>query len=554
MRNTKTDQKFKQNMRSFINISMLVLMLLIVLSACKKNFEEINTNPQGFTTASNGSLFNAIIESLILTGNEQFYINNEILYKQTQLAALTRDAWGNFTLGTESMWGNYYQSLPNFRELERRFNNMDQTPEVINMKAMLKIVLAYKTFKLTDIFGDMPFTYAGYGFQDLEYLHPPFDTQKSIYLFLLEELEWCDENIDVDATTEEPFVSFSAFDRLFNADMLKWQKFGNSLRLRYALRMSEKEPELGGEIIRQIVEDDRPLLLGYDFITFLGESACIWPASMGFKNESLNWSFREHENLRMGSNIWHQLSAHDSTDGSGIFDPRAYIFFETNNENEWVPYPQLPEPGTPTSGGIPYDSHRDQAGAYQIKGETNIYSIFNYFIVRDEDFMPIPLITGAEVHYILAEAYFRGIGLPQSLSQADIEYMNGINTSIDFWMQVAENSRLPLSGLSFTEMINIPPGLGSNSVLNVFGSWNAATDEEKLRFIYAQRWLDHFRQPWEAYALARRTNMTPREGETINHFRMPYPPSEAEYNSANWSEAIALQGGDEPENKLWWIP
>ena len=248
------------------------------------------------------------------------------------------------------------------------------------------------------------------------------------------------------------------------------------------------------------------------------------------------------------------MSSHDSTDGSGIFDPRAYIFFETNNLNEWVPYPQLPEPGTPTAGGIPYDSHRDQDGAFQIKGETCIYSPFNYFIVRDEDFMPIPLITGSEVHFILAEAYFRGIGLPLDPSLADIEYMNGINSSIEWWMNVASNSRLPSSGMKFPDMIEIPDTLGSSSVLKVFGSWEAGSDEEKLRFIYTQRWLDAFRQPWEAYALARRTGMTPREGENINHFRMPYPPSEAEYNTANWADAISSQGGDTPEFKIWWIP
>jgi hypothetical protein len=554
-KNETAVMKRKTNiMKRFQILTAMLVLLMALTQACKKNFDEINTNPHGFTTASDGSLFNGIIQSLVLTGNEQFYINNEILYRQTQLAALTKDAWGNFTLGTESMWSNYYLSLPAFRELEDRFSRLEATPEVVNMMAMLKIVLAYKTFKMTDIFGDMPFTYAGYGYQDLEYLQPAFDTQESIYKNLLEELRWCDENIDISATSEEPFITFSGFDALFNGDMLKWQKLANSLRMRYALRMSEKEPVLGGQIILQIMTDARPVFLGYDFLTYLGESACIWPSAMGFRNESLNWSFREHENLRMGSNIWHQLSLHDSTDGSGIFDPRAYIFFETNNAGKWVAFPQIAEPGTPASGGIPYDTHRDQAGAFQIKGETCIYSPFNYFVIRDEDFMPIPLITGAEIHFILAEAYLRGIGLPYDPVQADVEYMNGINASIEWWMEVAGNSKLPASGLTFPEMINIPANLGSVSVLNVFGSWNATSEEQRLEFIYTQRWLDAFRQPWEAYALTRRTGKTPREGAPISHFRMPYPPSEAEYNSENWARALDSQGGDTPEYKLWWTP
>lgn len=542
-------------MKSIYRYKLLLFGLLFILSSCTKDFDEINTNPHGFLTASDGALFNSIIQSLELTGNEQFYINNEILYKQTQLAALTQEAWGNFTLGTESMWGNYYTTMSSVRELEKRFATYPTSPEITNMKAMLKIVIAYKTFRLTDIFGDIPFTEAGYGFQNLDYLRPKFDSQESIYKFLLDELQWCDENIDITAVVEEPFPTFSGFDALFKGDMLKWQKLANSLRLRHAMRMSEKEPSVAGDIIRNIVDNLRPVYLGYDFITYLGESACIWPSQMGFKNTSLNWSFREHKNLRMGTNIWHQLSLNDSTDGSGIFDPRAYIFFEGNNLDNWVAYPQIAVEGTPSSGGIPYDSHRDQVGAFQIKGETCIYSPFNYFVVRDEDFMPIPIITGAEIHFILAEAYLKGIGLPQDPDLADIEYMNGINSSVEWWISVANGSKLPNSGIKFTEKVQIPQSLGPFSILNVFGSWNATSDEEKLFFIYTQRWLDAFRQPWEAYALARRTGMTPREGGPINHFRMPYPPSEVEYNSSNWAEAIANQGGgDTPTYKIWWIP
>mgnify|MGYP002639854750 FL=1 len=543
-------------MKSSLPYIICVFILSLFFASCTKDFDEINTNPHGFTTASDGSLFNGVIQSLVLSGNEQFYINNEILYKQTQLASLTREAWGNFTLGTESMWGDYYHTLSAIRELEKRFDELPPSGERDNMRAMLKVALAYKTFKMTDIFGDMPFSYAGYGFKDLEYLRPKFDSQEYIYKYLLDELKWCDENIDINAVTEQPFPTFSAFDPLFRGSdqMLNWQKLANSLRLRYALRMSEKEPELAGEIIREIVENIRPLFTGYNLQGYIGESACIWPSQMGFKNESLNWSFREHKNLRMGSNIWHQLSSHDSIDGSGIFDPRAYVFFEGNNLNQWVAYPQIPQINTPPSGGIPYDSHRDQVGAFGIKGDDCIYSPFNYFTVRDEDFMPIPIITGAEVHFILAEAYFRGIGLPLDPDQGETEYLNGLSSSVDWWMETASKSKLPLSGIAFPDKIQIPSGLGPFSVQNVFGLWNVTTDEEKLAFIYTQRWLDAFRQPWEAYALARRTKMTPRVGDQINHYRMPYPPSEVEYNSVNWTEAITNQGGDSPEIKIWWIP
>jgi hypothetical protein len=532
----------------------LFLLLLLILVSCKKDFEEINTDPNSFTSASDGALFNEVVSTLQLGWNEQFYINNEILYQQTQLAALTKEAWGNFSIGTDEIWGNYYQSLPEIRELEKRFSQYPDSAGINNMRAMVKIILALKTFKVTDLFGNIPFTEAGYGFQNLDLLRPKFDQQRDIYLFLLEELKWAEENIVENAPLVEPYATFTGFDKLFKGDMVKWRKLANSLRLRHAMRMVEKEPVLAGEIIKDIIENDLPVFLGYDFTTPVLESACIWPAATGFRNESVAWSFREHKNLRMGSNVWRQLSYHDSLDGSGIFDPRAYIFFETNNANEWKPFPQHPETGTPSEGGIPYDSHRDGAGAYSIKGETCIYSPFDYFIVSDQDYMPIILFTGAEIHFIKAEAYFRGIGVEVNKERADEEYMNGINASVEWWLDVAENSKLPVSRLSFPEMVEIPDELDASSVLVRFGSWNAATEEEKLQYIYTQWWLDAFRHPWEAYALARRTGMTPREGAPIDHYRLPYPASEAEFNSANWAQAVADQGGETPGDKIWWVP
>ncbi len=528
-----------------------LLFFTVILASCKKDFSEIDTNSQGFTTASDGSLFNGVIQSLVLSGNEQFYVNNEILYKQTQLAALTQAAWGNYTIGTEDIWQNYYRALPSIRELEKRFEAYPPSSSVTNMKAMLMITKAYKTFKLTDLFGDIPYSEAGYGFQDLALLHPKYDTQREIYISLLDDLKWASENIRDTAAKVEPFTTFASFDKLFSGNLNTWRKFANSLRLRYAMRMSGKEPEIAGNIIKDIIENEQPILLGYDFTSAVLESACLWPAANGFTNNSVSWSFREHNGLRMGSAIWHQLSSSDDPGGSGIFDPRAYIFFEGDETGKWKPYPQVPEAGTPSSQGIPYGSHRDNN--YEIKSNVN-YSPFNFFIVQDENFMPIILMTGAEVHYIKAEAYFRGIGVPMDKDVADVEYMNGLNASVEWWLSVAHSLKLPLSGSRFDDKISIPQGLNAASVLNHFGSWNATTDEEKLAFIYTQRWIDAFRQPWEAYAEARRTRLTPREGEPIDHFRMPYPPSETQYNTVNWTEAKSRQGGDEPQVKIWWIP
>lgn len=256
----------------------------------------------------------------------------------------------------------------------------------------------------------------------------------------------------------------------------------------------------------------------------------------------------------MGSVIWQQMATHDSTNGSGIFDPRAFIFFEPNNHSQWKAFPQQATPDTPPSGGIPYGAHRDQAGAFHIKGDKNHYSPFNYFLIRDEDYMPIILFTGAEIHFIKAEAYFRGIGVNQDKAQAEIEYFNGINSSVAWWKARSQNLKLPVSGMEFDQMVSIPAWLNAASVQARFGFWNAESEEEKLLFLYTQRWLDAFRQPDQAWALGRRTQQTPHEGTIETHYRLPYPVSESAYNTENWAEAIHNQGGDDFDHKLWWVP
>ena len=137
----------------------------------------------------------------------------------------------------------------------------------------------------------------------------------------------------------------------------------------------------------------------------------------------------------------------------------------------------------------------------------------------------------------------RGIGVPADPAQADLEYFAAARASCDFWSNVMENTE---------RWVNIDPGFGSTNSFNVANLIFFA--EDKLALIYAQRWLDAFRQPWEAYALARRTKATPREGDPIDHFRLPYPPSELENNPSNTSAAISRQGGDDSFVKLWWIP
>lgn len=530
-------------MKPILKITCLILFLL---PSCTKDFKEINTNPFSPAQVDIGPLFNTVISSLRLGWNEQFYMHNETLYGLTQLGAKTAVGFDNITIGTEEVWNNYYRALTHIREIEKRLDEMEIEIEALNnVRAQLKVLLAYKTFRLTDLFGDIPFYDAGRGFESLDFVRPEFDAQDGIYKFLLSELKWVEDNINTfpnpETSAGTPYFSIGDFETFFSTgseveDLILWRKFANSLRLRHAMRMVEKDPAFATPILQEIIGNELPVIDA-------GEDVGSWPGRQGWLNQGVNWTFREHNKLRLGSTIWEMLSENDNIDGSGIFDPRARIFFETNNADEWVAFPQIPPAGTESSGGVPYGQHRDNS--YAVKGAANIYSPYNYYLIRDESFIPEIMITAAEVGFIKAEAYLRGLGVGMDVGTAEAEYTLAVVNSLTFWQSMVTGSSI---------WNNAPPILSSGEIFAVTNHPNISifTNEDKLELIYAQRWLDSFRQPWEAFALWRRTYLTPRTGDAPEYYRFAYPPSEAENNPENWAAQVARMGEDSPSVKVWW--
>ncbi len=518
-------------------------LFLFLFTACEKDFEEINQNPFDPTETEIGPLFNSVISSLQLGWNEQFYLHNEKLYQVTQQAALTAESFQNFSIGTEDVWANYYSALADIREIERRLDAHEGDQEATNnVRAQLLIIRAYKTFRLTDLFGAIPYFDAGKGFESTDFVRPKFDSQESIYRSLLEDLEWAVNNMNFDGVpvTEsgEAYLNINGFDNLFSNFLFRWEAFANSLRLRHALRMAEVDEAYAAEIVAEIINSSAPLI-------DVGQDVLMTPRQQNWLNQGVNWSFREHNKLRMGSTIWNLLSENDNTDGSGIYDLRAHLFFDTNNDNEWVAFPQIPAAGIEPSGGIPYQQQRD--GNYGFKGMSNIYSAFEYYLIRDERDIPEIIMTAAEVHFIKAELYMRGIGVSQNENEAESQYLQGLTESFAFWQKVMLNSEIWVQQptvIPFSELFTI----ANHPNLNIF------TSEDKLKLIYEQRWMDAFRQPWEAFSLLRRTNATPRQGPDNTFYRFTYPPSETTNNPTNWSSQVGIMGGDETTTKLWWMP
>lgn len=558
-------------------LSIIAIVFALAFTACTKGFDEMNKDPFSPTGTTIEALFNGVVSSMQQNMNEQFYLQNEIWYPETELGALTSEAWGNSQIGTSSIWSDYYLMLSNIRELEKRFDNYcaEKSDDSIcnKVRAQLNILKAYQTFKITDIFGDMPYSEAGRIWENASSsstMKPKWDSQKDIYETLLKELKWSRDLLYADSITTNKGNEFYKlpYEVLLDNNYKYWADFANALILRHGLRMYDKDSEFATPFLVEAYNFPFTMLSQAGGSATYGAIA-LWPSKLGTSWDT-NWSFREHKNLRMGETIWSVLSSTDALDGSGIFDYRTFIFFDTSHKNDslpdgaWRPYPQIHTEETPTEGGSPYAQSRD--ANYTFKGPACLYSPFNYYLTRDEKYVPQLFVSYADVIFMKAEIGARGIG-GISLSGMDLDQMlfQGIYQSFLLWTHFPQNtSRWTYKYPQYTNYIgNLDIWSWSNNmasnVMNYAVYMNPEFDwsnDAYLELIIQQRWLNLFRQPWEAWALARRTMATPT---TISHakltsFRLEYPQKEIEYNHDNYTTQLDHMKplGDSRQTRVWW--
>src|SRR5258708_3193953 len=108
---------------------------VFIFTACKKDFETINSPWNQPTSPTIPELFNAIVSSLPLTAGEQSVFNSWI-YPITQQGMITSGAYP-YINARDAAWSNYYSTLGNYRLLENRIATSADPASMNNLYAML---------------------------------------------------------------------------------------------------------------------------------------------------------------------------------------------------------------------------------------------------------------------------------------------------------------------------------------------------------------------------------------------------------------------------------
>ncbi|RYY23879.1 MAG: SusD/RagB family nutrient-binding outer membrane lipoprotein, partial [Sphingobacteriaceae bacterium] len=244
-------------------LTVIVMLFLSVLSSCTKDFEQINTDPINTPNALPQQLLAPALVGVVsanMQRNRNF--NNELMQVTISItddeAAVFRYEYRNTY--ADYLWNAWYTQLTNFKDIY----NIASQPVTLNTsyQGISLICQSWIYSMLTDTYGDVPYFKSNLA-KDSSVYEPPFDQQKDIYLDIFKQLETANTLLAAGTAIK------SSSDPVFNGNISKWRKFGNSLYLRLLLKLSGKAG-VSADVIAKIKEmiDTRastyPIMTGND--------------------------------------------------------------------------------------------------------------------------------------------------------------------------------------------------------------------------------------------------------------------------------------------------
>ncbi|MDR0843578.1 MAG: SusD/RagB family nutrient-binding outer membrane lipoprotein, partial [Tannerella sp.] len=510
------------------------IALMLFASSCTDGFEELNTDPKNPVSTNAQYMFAGLLDQMNLyQGNYYYEYGIGYVAYLSQIWTIASDGrpessfqMASVTRAADGTWQTYRNFIVNARYLESMLNESKESEETVKKQlAILKTLRAYLVFNMTDIYGDIPYSEAGMVYANPPIYRPKYDTQESIYKSLMVDLD------DAIASLNAAGNGYGSGDILFQNDAAKWKTFANTLRLKYGLRMANADPAGAKAALTKVMAslDFLPApAKGYNLAAF---DIDAFTAGVNYGRGYMDGvsgdagkMFYYNMASRIGTALWNQISdvagAHD---GSGFFDPRAFVFMDkawknyATRELQYNPLPQGFDQRSAAENGEAgwmdrgagykaYDNPRQENGeaGYYEKLEAGVASSpINYNFVRGSiTNAPEVWISSAEVQSLLAEVYARSDLGFQDLAKAKDCYIASVITSVKFWYDYAYNQTTSSTALSigWVDKPAKPTTTQINALLNnPKVNWDAATN--KLGIIYTQRWVDYFQRPHEAFYL-----------------------------------------------------
>ncbi|WP_304407922.1 SusD/RagB family nutrient-binding outer membrane lipoprotein [Bacteroides acidifaciens] len=554
-------------MRQSKYITIITMACALFFASCSDEYmENMNTDPSKAATIDpNAQLTTAQLQTYGDLSMMEIYRNYHYAFTQQLMGCWnTTNYGGRHTLDNNEMsriWTSFYtQSLKNIIDAQYR---TAEDAEKVNINSVLRIYRVYLMSIITDTYGDAPFSEAGLGFLEGKF-NPKYDKQEDIYNAFFLELEDAVNKID-------PTKDKVTGDLIYAGDVTKWQQLANSLRLRFAMRISNVNPT------KAQTEFENALAANGGVITDASSDALIKYMTIAFSFGQEAYSdYRGNSlsQLLFGNDPANNPSYLCSTFFNQLYnsgDPRTFkisrcyydgLMSATSPDNRVDITQEMIEKGIDFSPRDPgayswepwptgYDSHICAELAVNNPSVTATMArevepkLANNFLKSDN---PGVVMTSAEVKFLMAEATVKKWNVG-SVSAEDL-YKQGVRAAMDF---LTDNyGCTATTDAEFDTFIQDKGAFGH-------------TDNQKLEAINTQAWILHFTNPAECWANVRRSGYpklkSPAEygfgqyltGGTEIPVRLCYPVLESSYNKKSYNEAIERMGGtDNWHSLLWW--
>lgn len=548
-------------------ITIITMACALFFASCSDEYmENMNTDPSKAATIDpNAQLTTAQLQTYGDLSMMEIYRNYHYAFTQQLMGCWnTTNYGGRHTLDNNEMsriWTSFYtQSLKNIIDAQYR---TAEDAEKVNINSVLRIYRVYLMSIITDTYGDAPFSEAGLGFLEGKF-NPKYDKQEDIYNAFFLELEDAVNKID-------PTKDKVTGDLIYAGDVTKWQQLANSLRLRFAMRISNVNPT------KAQTEFENALAANGGVITDASSDALIKYMTIAFSFGQEAYSdYRGNSlsQLLFGNDPANNPSYLCSTFFNQLYnsgDPRTFkisrcyydgLMSATSPDNRVDITQEMIEKGIDFSPRDPgayswepwptgYDSDICAELAVNNPSVTATMArevepkLANNFLKSDN---PGVVMTSAEVKFLMAEATVKKWNVGSALAE-DL-YKQGVRAAMDF---LTDN--YGCTATTDAEFDAFIQGRGT------FGH----TDNQKLEAINTQAWILHFTNPAECWANVRRSGYpklkSPAEygfgqyltGGTEIPVRLCYPVLESSYNKKSYNEAIERMGGtDNWHSLLWW--
>lgn len=528
-----------------IIVKTSLLVLIVGMFSCK-DLTELNINHNGMPPETVNPSF---LMTEVLTETAKSYL--QIGYDEPFAGVMQmtqKDAWssGNNDYDwSDQSWSNYYGLLRNNQKAYERASELND-PFIMGVSLVMK---SFLFGLITDLWGDAPYSKALNGDKGgTEDILPAYDAQKDIYMGIISDLKTASGLFAKGNTgvTDE--------DVYYNGVAANWQKFANSLLLRYYMRISTKLPDVAKAGIAEVVASGIYFKTSDDDATmdFIGTSDInSWPDNLEYDNTNGS----NFKRIKMCATFVNKLESLNDP-RLGVWAARVQIPIVISADKSPNPdiiingvryiHPDAVPAGTavdtdPNYVGIP-PSIGSEPSWYnlnptpgQLSNNPHVSYLNDMYKSASGPMLKARLMSCAEVDFILAEAALKGWSAG---GDAKSYYEAGIKASLKTWGNEDKYNSY-ISG----------PGVAYNGTLNQ---------------IITQKWIASWTNATEAWLDYRRTGYPELDaGPKAKRKKLPvrfiYSSEEANLNAKNYEDALKdLEttnfSGPEGANSAWSKP